>query len=72
MLKMSILPIVLTIASIFTISNYDINSWGELALAIMIFCAVYIPLFWSFSMNKYERNLIKASLQKIIPLRRLK
>ena len=72
MLKMSIVPIVLTIASIFTISNYNINSWGELALAIMIFCAVYIPLFWSFSMNKYERNLIKASLQKIIPLRRLK
>ena len=69
---MTIVPIVLTIASIFTINNYDINSWGELALAILIFCAVYIPLFWSFSMNKYERNLIKTSLQKTIPLRRPK
>ena len=64
-LKMSIVPIVLTTASIFTISNYDINSWGELALAILIFGIVYIPLFWSFSMNKYERELVKAPIQKI-------
>ena len=64
-LKMSIVPIVLTIASIFTIRNYDISSWGELALAIVIFCAIYIPLFWLFGMNKYERDLIKAPLQKI-------
>ena len=64
-LKMSIVPIVLTTASIFTINNYDINSWGELALAILIFCIVYIPLFWVFSMNKYERDLIKAPIRKI-------
>ena len=65
-LKMSILPIVLTTTSIFTISNYDINSWGELALAILIFSIVYIPLFWVFSMNKYERDLIKTPILKII------
>lgn len=64
-LQMSIVPIVLTIASIFAISNYDINSWGELALAILIFCSVYIPLFWLFSMNKYERDLIKVPIQRI-------
>ena len=71
-LKMSIVPIVVTAITIIAIQNYHINSWAELALAILIFCAVYIPLFWLFSMNKYERDLIKASLQKIIPLRRLK
>ena len=64
-LKMSIVPILLTTASIFTISNYDIDSWGELALAILIFSIVYIPLFWVFSMNKYERDLIKAPIRKI-------
>ena len=62
-LKMSIVPIALTIASLFIVRSYDINSWGELALAILIFCIVYIPLFWVFSLNKYERNLIKAPLQ---------
>ena len=64
-LKMSIVPITLTVVSIFVIRSYNINSLGELALAILFFCAVYIPLFWLFSMNKYERNLIKAPLQKI-------
>lgn len=64
-LKMSIFPFVMTLASIFAIRSYDINSWGELALAILIFCAIYIPLFWLFSMNEYERSLIKAPIQKI-------
>ncbi len=71
-LKMSIVPIVLTIVSIFAVRSYDINSWAELALAILIFCAIYIPLFWLFSMNKYERDLVKTSLQKIISQIRLK
>ena len=71
-LKMSIVPIALTIASLFVIRNYYINSWGELAFAILIFCAAYIPLFWLFSMNKYERDLIKAPIQKIVSRNRLK
>ena len=65
-LKMSIVPIVVTAITIIAIQNYHINSWAELALAILIFCAVYIPLFWLFSMNKYERDLIKKTIQRII------
>ena len=65
-LKMSIVPIVVTAITIIAIQNYHINSWAELALAILIFCAVYIPLFWLFSMNKYERDLIKKPIQRII------
>ena len=65
-LKMSIVPIILTIVSIFAISNYDTNHWGKLSLSIFIFSVVYIPLFWLFSMNKYERGLIKAPFQKIM------
>lgn len=65
-LKMSIVPIAITIISMLVIRNYDIDSWSELILAIVIFCVVYIPLFWKFSMNKYERDLIIAPMQKII------
>lgn len=65
-LKMSLVPIALTIVSILIVRNCEINSWGELALAILIFCAVYIPLFWLFSMNEYERGLIKTPMRKII------
>ena len=71
-LKMSIVPFVLTLVSIYAIRHYEIRSWHELALAILIFCAVYIPLFWLFSMNKYERDLVKIPMKKIISRKRLK
>ena len=64
-LRMSIVPIALTIASIFIVRSHDINSWGELALAILIFCAVYIPLFWVFSMNSYEKKLVMETINQV-------
>lgn len=64
--KMSIVPIVITLLSFIIISNSCISSWNELALAILSFCAVYIPLFWLFSMNKYERTIITAPIHKIL------
>lgn len=65
-LKMSIVPIVLTIVSIFAVRSYDINSWAELLITTLLFSIIYFPLFWIFSMNKYERDLIITSLLKII------
>lgn len=65
-LKMSIVPIFVTTLSILVIKDYDINNWKELLIAMLAFGAVYIPLFWHLSMNKYERNLIKTPLRKII------
>lgn len=64
--KMSIIPILLTVTSIYILRSYSINGWGELLVSIIIFCAVYIPLFWIFSMNKYERNLLIAPIKKIL------
>ena len=64
--KMSIIPILLTVTSIYTLRSYSIDGWGELLVSIIIFCAVYIPLFWIFSMNKYERNLLIAPIKKIL------
>lgn len=64
--KMSIAPIVITIISLYIISHIAINGWGALCIAITIFCVVYIPTFWIFSMNEYERSLIKAPLIKIL------
>ena len=47
-------------------TDEGIDGWGELLVSIIIFCAVYIPLFWIFSMNKYERNLLIAPIKKIL------
>ena len=64
--KMSIIPVLLTVASMFILKSYSIDGWGELFVSIITFCAVYIPLFWIFSMNKYEKNLIIAPINKIL------
>ncbi len=65
-LKMSFIPVVITIAAIFFLKSYSIDNWGELFIAIAIFCMAYVPLFWMFSMNKYERNLVISPLSKLI------
>lgn len=65
-LKMSIVPIIITAISVYLIGYWDINSWGRLGIAIIIFCIAYIPVFWLGSMNKYERGLIKTLLHTII------
>lgn len=65
-LKMSVVPIFVTTLSILVIKDYDINNWKELLIAMLAFGTVYIPLFWHLSMNKYERNLVKTPLRKII------
>ena len=65
-LKMSIVPVVMTAISFFVNSKYIINNWSELIIAIILYCTIYVPMFWLFSMNSYERNLFKAPIQKIM------
>jgi hypothetical protein len=64
--KMSIIPVLLTVASMFILKSYSIDGWGELFVSIIAFCAVYIPLFWIFSMNKYEKSLIISPINMIL------
>lgn len=64
--KMSIVPILLTITSTYILKSYNIDGWGELFVSIIVFCSIYIPLFWVFSMNKYEKNLIISPINKIL------
>ena len=64
--KMSIVPILLTITSTYILKSYNIDGWGELFVSIIVFSSIYIPLFWVFSMNKYEKNLIISPINKIL------
>lgn len=64
-LKMSIVPIVMTAIGLFATKPYAIDTWGTLVMSIAIFCAVYIPLFWVFSMNRYEHNLVISLFRKL-------
>ena len=65
-IKMSIAPMIVSITSYFILQHIDIQSYTKLFICIIIFCVVYIPSFWLFSMNNYERELIGKPLRKII------
>lgn len=67
--RMSRVPIILVLGAVLILKDVVIASWGTLIFAIIVFCFVYIPLFWIFSMNQYERELllvpVKAFVSKI-------
>lgn len=65
-LKMSVVPIILITVSMYFLRNVTLDSWVELGGAIGIFAIVYIPLFFRFSMNSYERDLFIAPIKKIL------
>lgn len=64
--KMSIVPIILIIVSMYFLRNVILDSWVKLGGAIVLFAIIYIPLFFRFSMNSYERDLFIAPIKKII------
>lgn len=64
--RMSIIPVVITTVAIIATSGLVIDTWMKLISAIIIYCAVYIPLFWKYSMNEYERIIVAEPIKKVI------
>ncbi len=65
-LKMSIAPGALAVACYFVLQNIPLDSVLKLAIGIVVYLAVYLPLFYIFSMNNYERELIVGPIKNII------
>lgn len=66
-IRMALIPAVLTVAGVFTAELFQINTWWRLALSIIIFCTIYIPLFYVLSMNRYEQDIVKIPIKKFFP-----
>ena len=64
--KMSIVPAVLTVAGYYVLQQVALDSVVKLILGIATYLVVYLPLFYAFSMNAYERDLIVKPLKKIL------
>lgn len=64
--KMSILPLVLAFGGWVLFHFLGINLENPLTFLItsLLFVMMYFPLFWRFSMNEYERNLILKPIKK--------
>lgn len=64
--QMAVTPILLTLSGIMVVRYLTIDTWLRLALVIFTFLCVYLPAFWRFSMNSYERSQISAPVARII------
>lgn len=67
--KMSVAPIAVSIAASYLLRGQDIDSWSELLKYILIYLAAYLPMLYIFSLNTYERGLLKElfmNLKRIV------
>lgn len=63
-LKMSLVPCMVVMFAKLITRQIIINSIPMLLITIVCFSVIYLPLFWKFSMNQYERNLILLPLKQ--------
>ena len=64
--RMSIIPFIFTIIGIIVLHNFSLSNPLSLLLGIISFSILYIPFFWKFSLNQYERDLILRPLTGIL------
>ena len=65
-MRMSIVPIIMCVVSMYILRNTTMDNWHSLGIGIGIFAVVYIPLFFYFSMNQSERDLFLKPVKSII------
>lgn len=63
--RMAIVPIVLSLIGIFVMQQIKVTTWLQLAILVVVFLFVYLPVFWQFSMGNYERAQLGALLAKL-------
>lgn len=64
--KMSVVPALLTFIGYEVLTLYTLNSVPKLIIGIALYLIVYLPLFFKFSMNKYEQNLVLRPVKKLL------
>ncbi len=65
-IKMSIVPGILTVLTYYVLQQYVLDTVAKLAAGIVLYLVVYLPLFFTLSMNAYERDLILKPIKKIL------
>ena len=64
-LKMSLVPVILTVIGLIALNYVELTSWIRLAMGIVLYMAIYISMIWRLSMNADERRLIGAPIKSI-------
>lgn len=65
-LKMSVIPVIFIVLYRFIVSDIlSINSWSKLILGMVIFTVLYLPLFYFWGLNQYEKKLANSFIKKL-------
>lgn len=64
--KMNIVPLIMSACFMYAIYDAPIDSWLKLALWMGLYAIMYIAVLYKFSMNKYERNLFREPIKRMI------
>ena len=64
--KMNIVPLIMSACFMYAIYDAPIDSWLKLALWMGLYTIMYIAVLYKFSMNKYERNLFREPIKRMI------
>ena len=62
--KMSIVPVLLTAVCFWGMQGFSFDSFGKLGIGICAYSLLFIPLFYIFSLNDYERKLILSFIKR--------
>lgn len=69
--RMSVVPVLCLVVGLVLTHFFPINNNVVALLSgIIIFSVVYLPLFYRFSMNAYERQLCVNVVRKVLPMQR--
>jgi O-antigen/teichoic acid export membrane protein len=63
--RMAAAPFVVSLITFGILKLVELDTVVKLAIGIVSFVAVYLPVFWKMSMNQYERDLLFKPLKKI-------
>ena len=64
-IKMSFVPILISLIGYIVVANIEINNWLLLVFAVTIYGLLYIPCFWKFSLSDSERTMISEPLKRL-------
>jgi O-antigen/teichoic acid export membrane protein len=64
--RMAIVPVVFGLFTFFVLRFVQLDSIIKLGTGIVLFALFYLPAFWFFSMNQYERDLLLKPVQKVL------
>ena len=65
--RMNIVPFCVTTVALMLLYYIDLEiTWRSLICSIIVYVMIYLPLYYKYSLNKFEKNLILKPIYKLI------